>query len=75
MTNRALNSKSERLSSANEMRTEDTTTQEYDNKRNPEDIQASRTSFLAIRLRCKTSSGCQKTNLTLININPELKKT
>ena len=57
------------------MRTEDTTTQEYDNKRNPEDIQASRTSFLAIRLRCKTSSGCQKTNLTLININPELKKT
>ena len=32
------------------------------------------TSFLAIQSSCKTSSNCQKINLTVININPEVKK-
>ena len=44
------------------------------NKRNPRSTQAGFTSFLAIHLRCKTSSDCQKTNLMHININPEVKK-
>ena len=53
------------------MRTENTTMLD---KRSPENTKTCYTSFLAIQPSCKTSSNCQTINLTLININPEVKK-